>query len=256
MARILTPSLEGRKQILLSERVTLKQTTFIDSTVQSDSVYYYAARTLDTDKEPDTSILSRTAAARPGKPPALQTIQPVNLTHIRLLFSKPMNERAKNVIHYNCNAPPKITSAVLDRSGRAVILTFDAELTADQTFSLFCSNLQDVYGIPLDSVRNSAEFTMASPAVTPYLKKGEWTDWNQAVLEFSTSMMKSSLVNSNNYMCDAGDITIAELTSQSKVALTVAFDEPPVKGQSIVFRTDNIENNLGINSQSRKGRSA
>jgi len=232
--------------------------SFIDDSVQSGELYYYAIVTIDNEKSPSVSPQSRIVPARPGKRPFLVSAEMESIESVRLGFSEPMNENIKLPANYlfseNLGRP---TSVIHDASGRQVVLSLAKPFSREGSFSLITFNLTDKDGTPMDSTRNTVMFTVELPKSIPYLVSGELLNGNEIELLFSEPMDEVSVTRTDNY--DLGSdvqVQTAGLASGSnnRVRLSISTQRPfGALGKTYAVRVRNVKSADGIAIKPRRG---
>ncbi len=171
---------------------------FLDDRVQQDSLYYYAVQAIDPAKQPPESLPSKTVSARPGVRPVLLDAVGETPQAVRLTFSKPMGASAGDPARYRLENGGRPTSAAIDRDGLEVLLTFPP-LPFGRRLRLNCCELNDRYGVPMDSLRATAEFTVPTPVTYPLITSAEAVSEQRLRLYFNTEMVISTLEDTARY---------------------------------------------------------
>ena len=140
----------------------LIETAYLDSGLVEGTTYRYgvAARLAD-----GREILSGTAEAIPNAPPELFRLDPLDAGRLVLTFSEPMAPVDPNgfAAHPELGSP---TSAIRDRGGIRVFLTFRDGFAPGTTYTLTSSAASDTSGTPLISSHRSLSFSLGG-AVYP-----------------------------------------------------------------------------------------
>ena len=249
--------MRGTSETNMREYAVAVEPTYLDEIVDEGLLYYYSITAVDFEKEPMVSIQSQVVRAQAGKRPMLLTAQLETSKSVRLFFSKALNSTLKNATNYWLNdIDNRPTTAIPDASGQQVVVNFAKELNAGN-FKIYCKNLQDIYNTSLDTLKNSADFSVTPSKSVPYLISGQLVNENSLELAFSEEMAKSSLANSANY--DVGeniqitDVTLDE-TSLNKVVLNIETSRAfGALGKSYTIRVKNLVSAVGVPMQSGRG---
>jgi subtilisin family serine protease/fibronectin type 3 domain-containing protein len=176
--------------------------TFNDNSVQRDSLYYYAIRSVDASKSPSESRISKIVSARPGNPPAVVKATQETSSSIRLFFSEPMNQSVRVASNYQVNNDIGHPSSVgHDKSGREVLLTFTASLPENE-YVVTCSNLQDTDKTPMLDVVSFAGFVIRELANAPFIVEANYMSSDRIDIVFDQEMDKVSTEFVENYSID------------------------------------------------------
>jgi hypothetical protein len=144
---------------LLAEN--LSTATYLDTTVQENHVYGYQAFALLENAE---RIESSVVLIRPNPAPELLSLTHLGPGQIALTFNEPMGRSTEDADAYSIDAGiGKATSAIKDRQGYRVALTFDVEFPPNETLTLSISSVSDTSGVPLPSRFNLTHFTSIRP---------------------------------------------------------------------------------------------
>ncbi len=171
-----------------------------DTLVHSGVRYYYAVAAEDSARRPAVSLRSAVVSARPGVRPGLLSALLSGERALRLRFSTAMDiallQNSRNYRITPAGGHP--TTALPLASGAAVLLNLAAPLAAG-SYRVEVSQLTDLDGLPIDTTRAGAEFSVTSAARAPYLSGVSATARGIVELSFSEPMEKSSLETRSHY---------------------------------------------------------
>ncbi|MBN1541335.1 S8 family serine peptidase [candidate division KSB1 bacterium] len=231
---------------------------WMDTTVEADKDYFYSVRTIDPERSPNTSGFSSVVVARPGEQPVLISAQAESSRQIRLVFSKTLNETARNTDHYRIepDAGP-FTSASQTASGFQVLLTLEQPLESSRRYTVRVVGLEDINGNPLNSSQSSATFHTVSVVQPPYLVGGERIEAEKIDLVFNTEMDIASLLNVGNY--DMGEeIRIKQATTVDAMSDRVRLSLQPLVGFGALgktwqIRVTGVKSRQGVEIEAGRG---
>jgi hypothetical protein len=230
---------------------------FIDEAVTEGQIYYYSVIAVDFQKDPTNSLPSQTLWAMPGKRPKIVRAEKESEKSIRLYFSKSMDQSAKNVSNYTVPSVGRPTSAILDKSGHQVVLSFDEAFRTNVEYELKGVDLFDTFNTPLDTLNNQVNFQILPSVSVPYLVAGGLLQNNQLQLEFSEDMDTKLLSISQNYSID-NDVNIKNVVTKNgdskKVILEVESEQAfGALGRPFTIRIKNLKSQLGVAVQPGRG---
>ncbi len=157
-----------RKDALKQIREGIQETEFRDTGLTTGQTYWYALASQDSNGK-----LSRQSALRsvvPTQRPRLQAADYSLPNQLLLQFDKPMGISATHAGRYRLQKQEEVESyapisAILDRSGQRVVLTFSpAVFQTGNHYQIEAIQLSDIYGAELDD--NARMLTVLLPAPT------------------------------------------------------------------------------------------
>lgn len=240
---------KGNSSQDLNRIASVAENHFLDNNVETDSLYFYAVQSVDPQKDPPSSRLSKVVSARPGSRPALVAAFPESRQSVRLRFSEPMNQSVLLVTHYTLE--PDLghpTSVAHDKSGREVVLTFRAPLPVNE-YNIRCSQLFDRDNTPLDSLQNRQSFRVSESHPYPYIVDAEFSQENTIDVMFNLEMSLSEAELIDNYLLN-GEAAARQATlltaNRSTVRLSVEdLRLLAVPGDTLLLRARNLSSAQG-----------
>ena len=201
---------------------------FLDATVQTDTVYWYAVSAIDSSLLPVASLPAPALKVKPGSKPFLESASFLPPQQVQLVFSEPMDNSVTNQTNFEIVGIGTPGSAVSHKAGKEVILTSQVSLSPGN-YTIMVYNLRDLDGTPIDTTRNSVSFTATARESAPYLVSAMLIQANQLSLEFNEPLDSNSASEPGNYLIEPNvKISRAELLIQkgTTVILTIAPDSP------------------------------
>ncbi len=248
----------GTDKLLLTPYATSPSAFYLDENVVAGTGYWYAVEAVDHEKTPETGGRSEIIFARPGTRPYLQKAVMESPEAVRLYFSEPLNQSAKNVSNYLFNRDiGRPTSAAVDASGSQALLTLGAAFPEEGLYEVSCFGLADLDNTPLDTIKNKAEFYVEFAPSVPYLVDGLLKGRNSLELIFSEAMSEAGIQNTGNY--DLGENISVRSTgfvpgSRERALLELETDKVfGALGNSYYVRVKNVESQLGVAIQPGRG---
>ncbi|MDZ7346169.1 MAG: S8 family serine peptidase, partial [candidate division KSB1 bacterium] len=227
---------KGRRQDNLTLAAETVQTIYFDEDVKEDSLYYYAVQAVDLQKQPPHSRLSNTVTAQPGVRPQLISAVYEAAAAVRLTFSKAMGVSAKDAVNYRLNRGSRPSSAAEAAGGKEWVLSFSVPLAEGQSL-IECIGLADRNGVPMDSMKSSAEFWVPAPTIYPFLQQADFS--NDGIrLIFNTEMMIESLNDTAHYRINGK--RPAEVQALSKRECIVTPLQQPAAGDTLRMTVRNL----------------
>jgi subtilisin family serine protease len=231
---------------------------FIDSNLQTGQLYWYALACIDNEKSPNQSITSRVYSARPGAQPFLLSARCESERAVRLYFSEPLADIAKDPTHYRLNADlGRPSSCAYDKSGQEIVLSLAKSFDKEGYYAVSAEGLADLDGTPMDQTRQSVTFHVSFPKPAPYLAEAILLQDRIIQLVFSEPMEKNDLMNLANY--DLGDglqVVSAQLVDAQpdKVKLELSSSANlGALGKKYLIRVRNIKSANGVAIQPGRG---
>ncbi|MBN2410946.1 S8 family serine peptidase [candidate division KSB1 bacterium] len=248
----------GTDKLLLTPYVISSSAFYLDKNVVSGAGYWYAVEAVDHEKTPQTGGRSEIIFARPGARPYLQKAVMESPAAVRLYFSEPLNQSAKNVSNYLLDHDiGRPTSAAVDASGSQALLTLGAVFPEEGLYEVSCFDLADLDNTPLDTIKNKAEFYVEFAPSVPYLVDGLLKGRNSLELIFSEALSETSIQNTGNY--DLGEnisVRSAGFVSGSRERVLLELDTDKVfgaLGNSYYVKVKNVESQSGVAIQPGRG---
>ncbi|MBN1480438.1 T9SS C-terminal target domain-containing protein [candidate division KSB1 bacterium] len=238
----------------LSIIATVAENSYIDSTVIGMPVLYYAVETIDSKKTPSFSRLSQIVQASPGENPRLLSVIQESVTSLRLFFSAPMNHTARHISNYLVDDVVRPTSVAHDRSGQQFVLSLTQPLLPGE-HSIRCRHLEDVSGIPLDSLASMQIFMVEPVYPMPYIVDGEVTSRGSINIVFSQAMLKTSVENPDNYAVN-NQFIVTEARLQDSVTVELKADDIRLlatAGDTILVHVHNLKSAKGQSTKRGRG---
>jgi hypothetical protein len=162
----------------------LSQTTYIDTGLALATQYVYAVSALDgsTESPPSPPI-----TAAPDPPPRLWAARALPPFQIEVRFSEPLGPSGQEPFRYR--VIPEIgvpSTAVLDRGGYWVVLSFGSPLPDTGVFSLEVEGLRDRQGTPIAADAMRVAFTISTVPTPTGLRSAEFLSPTCIVLRLSS----------------------------------------------------------------------
>ncbi|MFQ5651344.1 MAG: S8 family serine peptidase [bacterium] len=249
----------GRSSDNLHKLSTRVAPPFLDSTVMSDTSYWYAVTALDPALSPSESRKTRAVHVRPGRKPWLDGALYLPPSQVKISFSERMNSSVKNQTHYEIGGLGAPSSAVLHRSGQEVILTLPASL-APGSYPVTAREVADLDGTPIDTSRSSATFEVASQPAAPYLVRATLENETELRLEFSEAMEAQSTSQVSNYRFEP-EVRVVAATPLLTAPEIVLLEIDPTAaigpfGTEYFLRVRNVRSQQGETIQFGRGDTA
>ncbi len=227
---------------------------YMDTSVKTDSLYWYALISVSNDIPAQPSGLSMLVSARPGAKPFLESAKAESAQSIRLYFSEPMGDDLKNASHYTLsNGYGRPSSAAVDASGQQVLLSWK-EPMAFGTYTISCNDIADADRTPLDTLRNSATVTISFTQSAPYLAGGSLKGNHALELYYSEAMGPSVEIADNYDMGEDIKVVSAVLHDELYVTLTLETDVAfGALGSSYTVRVENVASQAGVPIEAGRG---
>ena len=248
----------GTDQNTLQLVKSVPVSSYIDSTLQTGQTYYYQLECLDYEKSPTQSIRSATYSARPGARPVLLAARYETERAVRLFFSEPLSDEAKDPTHYLFSSDlGRPSSCAYDKNGQEIVLSLSKSFTKEGTYSITVQGLADLDETPIEQAGQSVAFQVVFTKPAPFLAEAVLLQENTVLLTFSESMQSSDLLNLANY--DLGEgmqaVTVqlvAGRTDQVELLLAKTVNLGAL-GKKYLIRVHNIKNSTGVAIQTGRG---
>ncbi|MFQ6115029.1 MAG: FG-GAP-like repeat-containing protein [bacterium] len=174
---------------------------FLDTTVVENIEYWYMVTSIDSTLLPIESLPTPLVKVKPGAKPFLESAHYLPPNQVQIVFSEPMDNSVKNQTNFEIEGVGTPTSSIIHRSGKEVILTSPTNLELG-TYKVIASDVSDLDGTPIDTLRNSATFQVTAQEKAPYLVKATLVGQNQLFLEFNEPMDIISASHVENYIIE------------------------------------------------------
>jgi len=219
-----------------------------DRDLWPDTLYYFAVATVNQAMTPQESRPTSALGASPRKAPTLLKAKALSDAQIELQFSAVMGSSAEDQTNYLIQNIGSPTSAIRAKSGAGIILSRPAPLPPGE-YKVWASNLFDSFGAAIDTINNSAIFTVFERPEQFYLLGVEIISKTELRVEFSDELEKKSAENVENYQI-MPDIEIlqsnwSETTPRSVVLTLSPHSTISPKGKEFHLVVYNIQNRSG-----------
>jgi subtilisin family serine protease len=180
-------------------------TTYLDTIIQPDQVYFYWIQTVDSNFTIPQSGNSITVVVRSENPPRFLSVKEESQNQLLLEFDKPLGEASYEVGKYRI-LPQSIlpTTAVRGKSGYQVLLGFHQALSPG-THELLADHLVNSSGVPFYQDTLKISFQIVPVDQRPYIKRVTMVSKAELLLSFNHPMDQNSVENINNYRIQPDD---------------------------------------------------
>jgi hypothetical protein len=139
-------------------------------------------------------------------PPEVTTVSLNNPTTLVINYSEVMESlSAVNLVNYSISGGVTIISASLSTDGKRVTLT-TTQHTANQIYTVTVSNVKDIAGNFISSLKNNGQYSYAGDSTPPHLLNAVLIDSVNLELTFSEALESGSSTNTLNYTINNGII--------------------------------------------------
>ncbi len=176
----------------------ISQSPFLDRVPRTGEYYFYRITAVDSTADFIESTPSNLDSARTAPPPRLLRAWQINARQIGIEFDQPMRFLALYPPTVSLQSGESTHSVVLLQPETKVLVTFEQNFTENITTSVTVSNLFSANKIPIDRRYASAPLTLSGQKA-PYVAQISIEDRHTVILEFSTPMKKSDVVNLQHY---------------------------------------------------------
>jgi subtilisin family serine protease len=201
---------------------TQTQNVFRDSLLITEQLYRYAVATIDSQQQPVVGPRSSIVSGRPSKPPIVVAAYFFAPYQVAVLFDEPMHESVRQAALFTLsqlNTQPE--SVVLSRSGNEVILSFPQAVFTPGDYQVRVNGAVDIDGVPLDTTRNRATFTVAPESPRFYVMSAALESPRQILVRFNLPVEIASATSVANYRLKTlGSKTQSEIALTSVVVVT------------------------------------
>jgi len=233
-------------------------TALVDTALLSGKTYWYAVACIDNEKTPTQSMMSNGYSVRPGSKPFLLGARCETERAVRLFFSEPLSNDAKDPTHYRFDRDlGRPSSCAYDKSGQEIVLSLREAFTFEGSVTVSATSLTDLDGTPMDESRGSAVFLVSRPQPAPFL--ADAVLWQERIIQltFSEPMNTVDLLNLDNYNLGEGlQLISAQLVdaSSDKVHLQLApSTNLGALGKKYLIRVRNLKSAKGVAIQTGRG---
>jgi len=182
---------------LISSNTT---TNYVDSTVETNNIYWYAVTAVDLSLTPEESRKTTTISVKPGLQPFCSNALFIFPNQLRLQFSEAMNKSIRDISAYRFSGDlGQPVSAVISRSGEEVLLTLKENTIPAGSYELEVKNVHDKDRTPIDTTRNIIEFEITEQASTFYIINAELQNERTIILNFNLPVDSTSVFLKSNY---------------------------------------------------------
>ncbi len=230
-------------------------TSFIDSAVTANQVYYYAVTSFDLQTTPNESRRTAAISAKPGQQPFCQSIYFLPPNQVRLQFSEVMDKSITNISAYLFSEKlGQPLSAVSARSGEEVLLTLDNNKITEGTYQVNVSQVRDKDRTPIDTTRNRLTFEVTQQIDSFYLISAAMENGNTIILNFSLPLDSLSATQKSNYSFEPYlEIEKLIFSIYSPTQLRLVIGENQLFHSRYVVTAQNIVSQSGINIEKGQG---
>ncbi len=248
----------GEQSDQLFPLATTDELKLTDSSVQTDSIYWYSVSAIDSSLNPVGGRNTSSLSARPGARPFCESATFLFPNQIRLRFSEGMDKSILNVAAYSfSDGLGQPLSAIHSRSGEEVILTLQEPSLAPGTYFVDVKGVRDRDRTPIDTTRNRAHFEAKGESATFYLISAELIHNQTIALTFSEPVDNESGLGISNYSIEPNlrvKAVAINPKNVSQVHLTIAEEFPiGALGFNYVITVQNIFSQSGIAIQTGQG---
>ena len=177
---------------LLVENIT--NTSYLDTTVNTNITYYYALSYLNGIIE---SQLSNILSATPEIPPSIIKTEFKAPRQISVWFNNSMNNTLQNAGYYNLLNYGLPSSVIVLSDNSQVLLTYQEDLIVDSCYTLIINGLESSNSVPM--LIDTLYFCVPLDVSSPYLDDIIIIDKTHLDLYFNEILDKTSAENINNY---------------------------------------------------------
>lgn len=196
----------------LASYMTLTSPPFTDIRVVADSNYFYSIRAIDRDRSPAFSLLANSVQARPGERPFLVKAGMASKRHVLLTFSEPVH-KISSLEQFEASPDlGELSSFSMAAGGRDILLAFAHPFVKPGTYSIRVSDIVDLDNVPLDTLRNRAEFEITLLPSPPYVVEGKFLNDQKIEILFSEPMDMETLLDARHYNMNE-HVTISHVAS-------------------------------------------
>lgn len=240
---------KGRSGGQLNFLTTVPITEFTDYQVCKDSLYWYAVSAYNVRAE--DGLMTAVRSVRPGYRPYVKKVDYFVPNQVKIEFSEMMNSSIKNAVNYWIS--PDVgypRSVIVSRSSSEVILTIDMPFLSSASYRIRVDDVYDSDGTPIDTIRNSAQFTIPVLAAAPYIISAILIDDRTIEIEFNQRLEKKSAETISNYkIMPTVEIVSADLLADNETTVRLTLSEERgmrALGMNYILTVCNVKNLDGI----------
>lgn len=251
----------GKKQDQLFLRANTRRTNFIDTAVQTDSIYWYAVSSIDSSLATIEGTKTIPIAVRPGARPYCQSAQFVLPNQLRLRFSEPMDNSILDITAYHfSNDPGQPISAINSRSGEEVLLTLQRQSIETGIYTVAVTGVRDQDRTPIDTTQNSLTFEVPVQTTSFYLMNANLIKSQAISLTFNQQVDPATAMEKSNYRFEpiiAIDNVAINKDESSQVILEIDKHHPiGALGFNYIITVQNLKSKSGVPIQPGQGSQA
>ncbi len=227
---------------------TSTTTNFIDSTVETNNIYWYAVTAVDLSLTPDESRKTTAISVKPGLQPFCSNALFIFPNQVRIQFSEKMDKSIKDIsaYHFSGNLGQPI-SAVISRSGEEVLLTLEKDIIPAGSYTLAVKNVRDKDRTPIDTTRNFIEFEVRDQSSTFYIINAELQNERTIILNFNLAVDSAIASLKSNYSIEPAlkiESVFISKNNSSQVELVIKNQQK--SGCQFIITAQNIFSKSGI----------
>lgn len=230
-------------------------TGFVDTSVQTGSVYWYAITTIDLSLSPSESRKTTTISVKPGFQPFCSGVEFIHPNQLRVQFSEAMDNSISNISTYRFSEGlEQPGSAVISRSGEEVLLTFKEKTVPPGSYQLEMNNVRDKDRTPVDTTRNTIDFEVPQQLEPFYLVNAELGSENTIILSFNLPVDSISATLQSNFSFEPPQ-EIKNILFDTKInhQVQIVLKTYPKNVTSVIISVKNILSNSGSPIQKGQG---
>jgi len=226
-------------------------TSFIDTTVNKDNVYWYAISTVDLSLSPSESRTTQAISVIPGPQPFCSGMEFFYPNQLRIQFSEAMDNSISNTSAYHFSGGlGQPNSTVISRSGEEVLLTLGEKAIPAGSYELEVTNVRDKNRTPIDTTRNILNFEVTEQLGSFYLVNAELTDENAISLFFNLPVDSNSAYQHSNYSFEPSleieSVYLSESNDRQVLILPLQNQNYNKIGYQLIITAQNIFSQTGI----------
>ncbi len=209
-------------------------TSYIDSSVVKDSIYYYAVQVVDNTFEVPKSALSKVIFARPNAAPVVDSIAVINDDQIQLFFNENMMEASFLPENFYLTPGSQYARSVISAENhRACIVTFSQKFTDQTVYLLDLNKITDMDLTNIDQDSRQVSFYYQDQGDLPYLEKWEYSGLKIIDVLFNMPMDTSTILNIDNYhLLPRGRVTGVEILDTKNQTFRIHMSSDSYSGAS------------------------
>ena len=235
-------------------------TSFIDTTVQADSLYWYAVSAVESHISQLEGKNSAPISVRPGARPYCLSANFFEPNQVRLKFSEQMDASILDVsAYYLSNDMGQPISAIDSRLGQEILLTFESHSFEPGNYSIEVTGVRDKDRTPIDTTRNSIAFKVPGVTSPFYLTSASLIESQSIALDFNLPVDPTTASDKTNYTIEPAIQIEKVTTSKNNHQIILQIDKNyPVGalGFNYIITVQNIFSQSGDPIQQGQGSQA